>query len=140
MGPALGVWLPSLPCCDGDRTSSLSLGFLWKLRPNLHSPEPATAPHHFPLHPAHPAGLARAHCHPDGVAGVRQQVYLTGCPPGCAGHGAAGRLLIYRCDQQGCILQALLNAELGREDIFLSLVFFLSFFLNIVCISINKPN
>ena len=96
-----------------------SLGFLWKFGPNLHSPEPAAAPHHLPLHPAHPARLACSHCHPDGAAGVRQQVYLMlprlipAVGEGC--RAAHGGTLTYHCDQQGWILQALFSAGLGRE-------------------------
>lgn len=79
----------SLPGCDGDRVSPLSLGLLWKLGQNFHSPEPAAAAHHFPLHPADPAGLARPHRHPDGAAGVCQQVCLTPASWAPAGVGGA---------------------------------------------------
>lgn len=60
-----------------DQISSfLCLGLLWKFRPEFYSPEFTEAPHHFPLHPTDPSGLACPNCHPDGAAWVCQQVCL----------------------------------------------------------------
>lgn len=51
-------------------------GFLRQLRPVILSAEPAAAAHRGPLHPPHPAGLARAHRHPHGAPRVPGQVRL----------------------------------------------------------------
>lgn len=55
----------------------LSPGFLWQLGPLILSAEPAAATHRGPLHPPHPAGLARAHRHPHGTPRVPGQVRLS---------------------------------------------------------------
>lgn len=120
----------SCPWCDSDRLSTFSLGLLWKLRQNLHSPEPAAAPHHFPLHPTDPTGLACPHCHPDGAAGVCQQVHLMPAQLSpCHGWrvqsslwGRGGGVVVVQhttLTNGGYILQAFFNTELGREYFFL---------------------
>lgn len=55
----------------------LSPGFLRQLGPLVLGAEPAAAAHRGPLHPPHPAGLARAHRHPHGAPRVPGQVRLS---------------------------------------------------------------
>lgn len=87
-GSGLTPWHAGLhPCGHPPATVTVSVtldclpvpllpGFLRQLRPVVLSAEPAAAAHRGPLHPPHPAGLARAHRHPHGAPRVPGQVRL----------------------------------------------------------------